>query len=286
MLAFMAGILRVADSGVVKTPEGHLGAIFIGAAHPRPIHTSPTTARISSMRLTKSLGFAGALVLSAVIGGTLIGSALATESDGATDAETSEYCDIFLDTLASELGTDRDGLVAAGKAAALAAVDAAVEAGDLTDEQADAARERIEAYDGSGCGWFGRGIGFERGFGHGFGHGFARGFLGGDVFEAAADALGIESSELIERLGDAGSLEALAEELGVSYDTVKASILEAVEADLDAAVSEGLSQERADAALERITTWLDNGGEVGGFHEHRRFGPWGGPDNDEEESGA
>ena len=237
------------------------------------------------MRLTKTLGFAGALILSAIVGGTLIGSALATDEDGTT-GETSEYCDVFLDTLASELGTDRDGLVAAGKTAALAAVDAAVEAGDLTDEQGDAARERIESYDGSGCGVLGHGIGFGRGFGLGFGHGFARGFLGGDVFEAAAEALGIESSELIEQLGDAGSLQALAEELGVGYDTVKASVLEAVEADLEAAVAEGMSQERADAALERITAWLDDGGEVGGFREHHRFGPWGGPDNDGEESGA
>jgi hypothetical protein len=235
------------------------------------------------MRLTKSLGFAGALILSAIVGGTLIGSALATDTDG-TDVDTSEYCDVFMDTLASELGTDRDGLVAAGRTAALAAVDAAVEAGDLTDEQAAAVRERIEAYDGSGCGFLGHGIGFAPGFAHGF----ARGFLGGDVFEAAAEALGIESSALIEQLGDAGSLEALAEELGVSYDTVRASVLEAVEADLDAAVAEGLSQERADEALERITAWLDDGGEVGGFRGHHRFGPWGGPDDEDdgEESGA
>ena len=38
------------------------------------------------MRLTKSLGFAGALILSAIVGGTLIGSALATDADGTTTA--------------------------------------------------------------------------------------------------------------------------------------------------------------------------------------------------------
>lgn len=236
------------------------------------------------MRLTKSLGLAGALILSAIVGGTLIGSALATDTDGTTTGEPSEYCDVFMDTLASELGTDRDGLVAAGRTAALAAVDAAVAAGDLTEDQAAAARERIEAYDGSGCGFFGHGIGFERGFAHGFG----RGFLGGDVFEAAAEALGIESSELIGQLRDAGSLQALAEDLGVSYDAVTASVLAAVQADLDAAVAEGLSQERADATIERVTTWLDEGGEVGGLRGHHRFGPWGGNDDeqDAEDSGA
>jgi hypothetical protein len=238
------------------------------------------------MRLTKSLGLAGALILSAIVGGTLIGSALATDTDGTTDSTSSEYCDVFLDTLASELGTDRDGLVAAGRTAALAAVDAAVAAGDLTEEQAAAVRERIEAYDGSGCGFLGHGIGFGRGFAHGFGHGWGRGFLGGDVFEAAAEALGIESSELIGQLRDAGSLEALADDLGVSYDTVTASVLEAVQADLDAAVAEGLSQERADAALERITTWLDNGGEVGGFRGHHRIGPWGDTDDEQDAEGS
>ena len=234
------------------------------------------------MRLTKSLGFAGALILSAILGGTLIGSALATDED-ATTGEDSEYCDVFMDSLATELGTDRDGLVAAGKTAALAAVDAALAAGDLTDDQATAARERIEAYDGSGCGFFGHGIGFERGFGHGF----ARGFLGGDVFEAAAEALGIESSELIGELRDAGSLQALAEELGVGYDAVSASVLAAVQADLDAAVAEGMSQEHADAALERVTTWLDEGGEAGGLRGgHHRGGPWADDEVDAEDSGA
>ena len=105
------------------------------------------------MRLTKTLGAAGALIISALVGGTLIGSALAT--DDSTDTDTTvaagEYCDVFMDSLASELGVTRDALVAAGKAAANAAVDAAVAAGDITEERATAIRERIDASDGSGC---------------------------------------------------------------------------------------------------------------------------------------
>jgi len=239
------------------------------------------------MRITKALGLAGALVLSALVGGTLIGSALATDEDAETDAAAGAYCDTFMDTFASELGTTRDEVVAAGRAAALAAVDAAVAAGDLTEERAATLRERIEAADGEGCGFFGHGIGFVRGFGHGV----ARGVIGMDVFEAAAEALGIDSSELIEQYRDAGSLEALAEELGVSYDEVKASVLAAVQADLDAAVTEGLDQARADEILADITTWLDNGGEPREFgpggHRPGR-GPWGqdADDPDAEESGA
>lgn len=239
------------------------------------------------MRISKALGLAGALIISALVGGTLIGSALATDKDGQTDAATGAYCDTFMDAFASELGTTRDEVIAAGKAAAIAAVDAAVAAGDLTEERAASVRERIEAADGEGCAWFGHGFGFARGFGHGV----ARGVVGADVFEAAAEALGIESSELIEQYRDAGSLQALAEELDVSYDEVKASVLAAVQADLDAAVAEGLDQERADEIIARITTWLDEGGEAREFgprgHRPGR-GPWGNDsDNtDAEDSGA
>jgi hypothetical protein len=273
----------------VKTDGRLLGAIFIGLADAGPNDQTTNHAR-TTMQPVKTLGAAGALILSALVGGTLIGSALAT--DEATDPETTaaatEYCDVFMDTLASELGATRDELVSAGKAAASAAVDAALEAGDITEERATAIRERIDAADGTGCAWFGHG------FAAGALHGDGRGLLGGDVLETAATALGIESSALRDRLDTAGSLEALATEEGVSYDEVKASVLAAVQSDLDAAVADGLDQARADAVIERLTTWLDAGGELGGFGPGhfgpgRGFGPWsdrGSDDTDAEDSGA
>src|ERR671919_2327754 len=98
------------------------------------------------MRLTKTFGMAGALILSALIGGTLIGSALAQDegTDGDTSTDAGAFCDTFMEAFAAELGTTRDEVVAAGKAAANAAVDAAVAAGDLTEERAAMIRERIE----------------------------------------------------------------------------------------------------------------------------------------------
>jgi hypothetical protein len=229
-------------------------------------------ARIT-MRLTKTLGMAAALVLSAVVGGTLIGSALATDDAAEDDATTTgaDYCDTFLDELAGQLGTTRDGLTEAGRAAALATVDAALAAGDLSADRAATMRERIESADGDACAWFGHG--WVRGFHAGLERGAARGFMGGDVFEAAADALGIESADLVGELRDAGSLQALAEAQGVSYDDVKASVLAAVQADLDAAVAEGLDQERADAMIGRLTEWLDAGGEAGPFGGFGGMGP-------------
>lgn len=251
------------------------------------------------MRLTKALGAAGALIVAALVGGTLIGSALATDATDAIDSTSgSAYCETFRDALATELGVTADELLAAGQAAANATIDAAVEAGDLTDERAEALRERVAEADGTDC--IGLAHAFGRGLDIGFERGVARGFLGGDVFEAAADALGIESADLVGELGDAGSLESLAEAQGVSYDEASASILAAVQADLDGAVEDGLDQERADAVIERLTSWLDDGGQVGegpGFglrHQHGGFpggpfGPWGdggADDEDPEESGT
>ena len=246
------------------------------------------------MRITKTLGFAGALIVAALVGGTLINATFATdEATDGTDAIDTPYCDVFRDTLASELGVTADELTTAGKAAANAAIDAAVAAGDLDEDRADTLRERVEAYDGDGCGFIGRAGAFGRGFGLGMERGIARGFLGGDVFEAAADALNMTSEDLITEFHDAGSLSALAEAQGVAYDDVKAAILAAVQADLDAAVEEGASQDRADAVIERLTEWLDEGGEVGELgpgRGHRGpmrggFGPWHNSD-DSEDSGA
>jgi len=217
------------------------------------------------MRLTKTIGAAGALILSALVGGTLIGSALATGVTADTDATgvTAEYCEIFMDGFASELGVTREAVGTAGRSAATAAIDTAVAAGDLGEERATAMRERIDEADGAGCGWFGHG--FVRGFDHGIERGMTRGFLRGHLPEAAADALGIERPELIPRLRDAESLEAVADDLTVSYDDVTTSVLAAVQADLDAAVTEGMDQAHADSAIERLTTWLDEGGELRGF---------------------
>ena len=205
---------------------------------------------------------AGGLVLAALVGGTLIGSALAQEDE--THTELGTYCETFLDAFATELDASRQELVAAAKAAANAALDAAIESGDLSDERAAALRDRIEGYDGTGCDVAGL---LRHGGDHGPGAGAGGvGGIGlGTVRDAAAAAFGIDAAELGARLREAGSLEALAAETGVAYDDVKADILADVQADLDAAVADdGLSQERADRTIERLTTWLEEGGELRG----------------------
>lgn len=230
------------------------------------------------MRLTKSLGFAGALIAAALVGGTVIGSALAADEETGDNTGTGSsragYCEVFLDTLAADLGVTRESLTAAGRSAANAVIDAAVEGGDLSEQRAEALRERIAAADGS-CDWLG-GKAFGRGFGHGFGagmqRGMIRGFVGANLSGDASEVLGLERRELLSALREAGSLEAVAEAQGVPYEQVRAAILASVQARIDAAVADGLPQERADAALERVTAWLDEGGTAGNLGVGRGSG--------------
>ncbi|MGH2456313.1 MAG: hypothetical protein ACRDHD_08665 [Candidatus Limnocylindria bacterium] len=227
------------------------------------------------MRIAKLLGAAGLLVTTAIVGGTLIGSALAApatsgsstsvDAHGILGGAGGEYCDVFLETLATELGVSRDDLLPASQAAAIAAIDAAVEAGDLDEDRAASMKERIQAVSEAGCGFIG-------GLGKAFAAGAARGFVHADVLDAAAAALGLDSADLIEQMADGASLEEIAAAEGVTYDTVTSAVIVAVQADLDAAVAEGLDQDRADAVLERVQSWLDEGGEPGPGPFGGRFG--------------
>ena len=257
------------------------------------------------MRLTKALGAAGALIVAALVGGTLISSVLAqTDADEGGDpsgtTSAGEYCDVFAETFAEELGISVDELLPAGKAAAVAAIDAAVAAGDLDEDRAAQLKERIESFEGDGCSLAGLWKhGFAMGFGPGELHGIGHGLVRADSIEAAANALGLTSDELVSRMAEAGSLEAIAEEEDVSYDDVKAAVIADVEADLEAAVEEGLDQARADEILQGVQAWLDEGGRAprlrdgvgpfrgregegfGGFGPFGRFGPFDpfGPDD-------
>jgi hypothetical protein len=224
----------------------------------------------------KLVGGAAALITAALVGGTLIGSVLAAPlgsgandptavlgGDDTTEGDASAYCQIFLDTFASELGVETDELAPAAKAATIAAINAAVEAGDLTQDVADRMLARLEDWDGEGCRW----IGFK--LGH-FAHHAARvDFLSG-MWEAAAGALDMTTAELREALADS-TLQEVAEAEGVPYADVVAAALASAQVDLDAAVEAGtITQEKADAILERLEAAL-NDGDIGDWGLHRQW---------------
>jgi hypothetical protein len=240
------------------------------------------------MRTMKLLGAAAALITAALVGGTLIGSAFAAPSGPSTEAQeavalpgSGEYCQAFLGAFTAELGKDEAALEAAWRTSVDAAIDAAVEAGDLDAERATALKENIAEADLNMCrilagrpGLVWKEIG-QRAKGH-----FIR-----DAVGVAAETLGMEPSELVEAVRGGSSLEEVAGEQDVAYDDVKAAVLASVKTDLDTAVAEGLiTQERADAVYERLQAWLDDGGELPEkgpgsgrrWHGPRGFGPRGG----------
>lgn len=265
-----------------------------GGHHDRALPNEVTGTMSQPLKL---VGGAAALITAALVGGTLIGSVLAAPlgsdssdptpvlgGDETTEGDATAYCQVFLDTFASELGVGTDELVPAAKAATIAAINAAVEAGDLTQDVADRMIARVEAWDGEGCRW----IGFK--LGHWAHHAARVDFLSG-MWEAAAGSLGMTTAELREALADS-TLEEVAEAEGVPYADVVAAALASAQADLDAAVEAGtIAQEKADAILERLEAAL-NDGDIGDWGLRREWfhrdpnAPSQSPSGDEADSAA
>lgn len=227
------------------------------------------------MSMIRLAGFGSALVLSALIGGTIIGSVaahtlpgtkdaapavaaaaqaqiqVAAVPTGAVAAETAgKYCETFLKAYAAALGVDASDFGPAAAKAAESTIDAAVAAGDLTKAQSERLRTRLKAIDLGSCPGFADRIGQARP---------AAGVLR-DGVEAVAVALKMTPPELRAQLKDGKSLKDIAAAKGVPYETVKAAAVAAVKTKLDAAVAAGtIKQARADRILARLERNLADG---------------------------
>jgi hypothetical protein len=183
------------------------------------------------------------------------GTGVALAKTRADDAKQREQA--VLSDAAKRLGTDADKLRAALAAAEDAQLDADVKAGRLTQEQADAIKQR-RTQSGSVLG----GPGFH---GPGFGPGGPR-FGGprrgpvGDLMAAAAKAIGITDAKLFEQLRAGKSLSDIAKANGKDYAGVKAAVRSAAQQELDAAVEAGkLTRAQANDMLSELSEHLDDG---------------------------
>lgn len=182
----------------------------------------------------------------------LVGSALA-QTGGTADKTGTDYRQAFKERLAAVLGVDTGRLDAAFKQAGGDVINLAEENGDLTGEQADRMRQRVDKNEWPvwGKGPMGPGHGFGRHFGrHGFGHGGMKGM--GDVgLDAAATALGMTRDDLIAEIKDGKTLGEIADARGVDRDKVQDALIAAHKEKLDEAVkNEDLTQKQADRMLE------------------------------------
>ena len=202
------------------------------------------------MRTTRQGLVVGALAVTVAVGA---GAAIAATGGGGTSLK-----DDLLADVAKRLGISEERLRAAFSDAWKARLEAAVEDGKLTEEEAERLQERFDER-----GFALPGLGTPRpggpGLGSlfGLGHGLLQG--AGDVVEAAADYLGLTEAELLERLRDGDSLADVAEAEGKSVDGLEAALREATKAELDEAVEDGvLTREQADRLGEALGEHVDD----------------------------
>ncbi|MDJ0952420.1 MAG: hypothetical protein QNJ81_01950 [Acidimicrobiia bacterium] len=145
-----------------------------------------------------------------------------------------------LQEVADDLGVDLEQAISSVKDRILEELDERVAAGDISEERADAIRERVEDFE---LGEFPGPRGFA-GFGHGFGD-----MLG-------FHDLDIDPSELREKLESGLSLDEALEEMGVDLEATLQDARDAVLERIDELVADGvITQERADLIKEMIESF-------------------------------
>lgn len=152
----------------------------------------------------------------------------------------------FLNQLASALGIQRAALDSAITSAGNSTADAAVQQGTLTQAQADALKQRVQAGDVGSL--FG-----GRGGGRGFGGGPQLAGVQQAMLDAAAKALNLTTDELKTQLRSGQTLAQLAQANNTTEQAVTNAALAAAKTQLDQAVANGtLTQAQADAAYAEI----------------------------------
>jgi hypothetical protein len=156
----------------------------------------------------------------------------------------------YLNALAARLGLTTEQLEAAMKQARIDLINQAVAEGRLDQERANRMIQAIQSGQGPG----GPGMG-QPGQRPGQGQ---RGPAAPGPGQAVADLLGMTPQQLRTELQSGKSLAQIAEEKGVSRDTLKAKILETQKARLDAAVAAGrMTAEQAEQAAARMSANVD-----------------------------
>ena len=187
------------------------------------------------------VGFAAAGVIAISALGLGIGASAQTPPD----EDEPGYGQRYRELLAEELGISVDELTAAQTAARDKAIDEAVAAGDLTEEQGQKLKER-EIGEGH--------LGFRLGA-HAAGR-MHRAIV--SVFESAADVVGLPVEEIRERIAGGESLVTIADGQGIDEATLKADLVADLTAKINQAVTDGdIDQEKADMLLENLDEMVE-----------------------------
>lgn len=173
------------------------------------------------MNIKKALPIVGAIVaLGLLLGATVFGPGSATAQESTTES--------------AAVGEERSGRLRE-------ALEPLVEDGTITGAQADAVTEHLATtFPGPHGHFLGRGPGLAS-------------------FEAAAEVIGIENSELREALANGATLAEVAEDNGVPVDALIAGLLSALDEKLDELVADGrVTEEQAAEIRENAPERIDN----------------------------
>jgi len=204
------------------------------------------------MRLNRWIVLPAAGLAAVIIG---VAAVEAAPSPSASPTTSKNYAQTFIDKLAGILHLTPTQTTDALKQAQLQTVDQMLKDGQITQQQADAMKARINA---------GQGLGFGFGFGrHGGGFG---GFKGNGTLmqslttaelNAAASALHMSAADLKSALKSGKSLSAIETQQKVSDSAVKTAMKNAAKGVLDNAVKAGtITQAQADSILSRLGSGL------------------------------
>lgn len=181
------------------------------------------------------------------------------------------YLTTFLDRLAANVGVDRAKLDQAIRGSANQTLDQGVTDGKLTTQQADQLRQRIAQFPNNVQSWNGMGGNFDGGprmggmpwgrMGGAPWGGAAQGSFGAlsthlnAVVDAVATKLKVPAADLRSKLQNGQSLLDVAKAQGVSEADLRATITDAANTQLAAAVSAGeLTQGQADMLRQRVAS--------------------------------
>ncbi len=220
--------------------------------------------RRKSFVLTAALvaGLALGITLAPAVRGSIARAQTQPPAQNQSQAGLDSLRNVFLDKLAAALSIQRSALDSAITSAGNSTVDEAVQQGSLTQAQADALKNRIQAGD------VGPLFGGHRGFRGG------RDLFGVKqaMFDAAAGALGITTAELQTQLRSGQTIAQLAQAHNTTEQAVTAAALAAAKSRLNQAVANGsLTQAQADESYAHLQQQGLHLGGLGGRHGGRRL---------------
>lgn len=216
------------------------------------------------MRKTWLLGLAGgAILLVGVLGGVIFGDNLRAMAAGASAAATptttrADYCKLYQDTLAKDLGVSADKLKSANQDATQKVLDQMEADGRITASQKADLEAKLQKASSKPCAFIPVGAGKRALRGSGVAKALASSQTA--VESAVAAKLNISTATLTSDLAAGQSISQIAQAQKVQLTDVNTAYLNAVKAQLDQLVSgKKLTQDQENKLYQRVQQSVQQG---------------------------